>query len=117
MGFLSSLQFTRMANLNSLMIIVSIYGLSLSVLWNAFVAYGVALLQKPSHKHISYIVFCGGAGSTVAPLMSGELVEAFGVIAVIDLVAGFYGTVVLMIVVHELILRMKISSCNDPPSQ
>ena len=107
MGFLSSLQFTSMTSLSSLMLMVSIYGLSLSVLWNAFVAYGVASLKRPSHKHISYIVFCGGAGSTVAPLMSGLLVEAFGYITVMDLVAGLSGTVLLMLIVHGIILRMK----------
>ena len=106
-GLLSSMQFTKMTDLKGLTLMVSIFGLSLSVLWNGFVAYGVALLHRPSHKHVSYIIFCGGAGATVTPLVSGIFVESFGVIAALNVVAALYGIVFLTIVVHGTALRMK----------
>ena len=106
-GLLSSMQFTKMTDLKGLTLMVSIFGLSLAVLWNGFVAYGVALLHRPSHKHVSYIIFCGGAGATVTPLVSGIFVESFGVIAALNVVAALYGIVFLTIVVHGTALRMK----------
>ena len=106
-GLLSSMQLTKMTDLKGLMLMVSIFGLSLSVLWNGFVAYGVALLHRPSHKHVSYIIFCGGAGATITPLVSGIFVESFGVIAALNVVAALYGIVFLTIVVHGTALRMK----------
>lgn len=107
LGFLACMQITNVKDISALMLVVSILGLSLSVLWNGFVAYGVALLRRPSHKHISYIVFCGGVGSTVAPLMSGEFVEAFGMTAVFDLMAAVYGSVFLGLAGYGFLLRMK----------
>ena len=106
-GLLSSMQLTKMTDLKGLMLMASIFGLSLSVLWNGFVAYGVALLHRPSHKHVSYIIFCGGAGATITPLASGIFVESFGVIAAFNVVAALYGIVFLTIVVHGTALRMK----------
>ena len=106
-GLLSSMQLTKMTDLKGLMLMVSIFGLSLAVLWNGFVAYGVALLHRPSHKHVSYIIFCGGAGATITPLVSGIFVESFGVIAALNVVAALYGIVFLTIVVHGTALRMK----------
>ena len=106
-GLLSSMQLTKMTDLKGLMLMVSIFGLSLAVLWNGFVAYGVALLHRPSHKHVSYIIFCGGAGATITPLASGIFVESFGVIAALNVVAALYGIVFLTIVVHGTALRMK----------
>ena len=106
-GFLSSLQFTKMPDIKGLMLMASIFGLSLSVLWNGFVAYGVALLRRPSHKHVSYIIFCGGAGATVTPLVSGIFVESYGVFAVLDVVAALYGIVFLTIVVHGIALKTR----------
>ena len=106
-GFLSSLQFTKMPDIKGLMLMASIFGLSLSVLWNGFVAYGVALLRRPSHKHVSYIIFCGGAGATVTPLVSGIFVESYGVFAVLDVVAALYGMVFLTIVVHGIVLKTR----------
>lgn len=106
-GFVSSLQFTKMPDLGGLTVMVSIFGLSLAVLWNGFVAYGVALLRRPSHKHVSYIIFCGGAGATITPLVSGIFVESYGVSAVLDVVAALYGIVFLTIVVHGIALKIK----------
>ena len=106
-GFLSSLQFTKMPDIKGLMLMAGIFGLSLSVLWNGFVAYGVALLRRPSHKHVSYIIFCGGAGATVTPLVSGIFVESYGVFAVLDVVAALYGIVFLTIVVHGIALKTR----------
>lgn len=106
-GFLACVQITRVADIGSLMLVVSLLGLSLSVLWNGFVAYGVALLRRPSHKHVSYIVFCGGAGSTVAPLMSGEFVEAFGMIGVFNLMSIVYGSVFVGLAGYGLVRRIK----------
>ena len=106
-GFLACVQITRVADIGSLMLVVSLLGLSLSVLWNGFVAYGVALLRQPSHKHVSYIVFCGGAGSTVAPLMSGEFVEAFGMIGVFNLMSMVYGSVFVGLAGYGVVLRVK----------
>ncbi|MDE0154589.1 MAG: hypothetical protein OXS28_03175, partial [Gammaproteobacteria bacterium] len=106
-GFISSLQFTKMPDLGGLTLMVSIFGLSLAVLWNGFVAYGVALLRRPSHKHVSYIIFCGGAGATITPLVSGIFVESFGVSAVLDVVAALYGIVFLTIVIHGIALKIK----------
>ena len=106
-GFLSSLQFTKMPDIKGLMLMASIFGLSLAVLWNGFVAYGVALLHRPSHKHVSYIIFCGGAGATVTPLVSGIFVESYGVFAVLDVVAALYGIVFLTIVVHGIALKTR----------
>ncbi len=106
-GFSSSLQFTKMPDIKGLMLTASLFGLSLSVLWNGFVAYGVALLRRPSHKHVSYIIFCGGAGATVTPLVSGIFVETYGVAAVLDIVAALYGIVFLTIAVHGIALKIK----------
>lgn len=101
-GLLSSMQFTRVSDLTSLMFVVSIYGLTFSVLYNGFVAYGIELIKRPSHKHISYIIFCGGAGSMVAPLMSGLFVESFGIIALFNAVAAVYGVVLLTVIFNRI---------------
>lgn len=105
-GFLSSMQFTTQSSLEGLMLMATLFGLSLSVLWSGFIAYGVAFVHNPSHKHVSYILFCGGLGSTVTPLASGLIVESFGIIPMFHVVTGLYGLVLLTILVHGASLRM-----------
>lgn len=113
-GLLSSWQFTKADELQSLMLMVSLFGLSLSVLWNGFIAYGVAGLKSPSHKHISYIVFCGGLAATVTPVLSGLFVESFGLVPIFDAVAVLYGAVFIGIVLHEIAGRLKPRVNNIP---
>lgn len=105
-GFLSSMQFTTQSSLEGLMLMATLFGLSLSVLWSGFIAYGVAFVRNPSHKHVSYILFCGGLGSTVTPLASGFIVESFGVIPMFHVVTALYGLVLLIILAHSASLRM-----------
>lgn len=104
-GLLGSLQITGTSDVGELVLAVSLLGLSLSVLYNGFMAYGIAQLSRPSHKHVSYIIFCGSAGAMVAPMASGLLVESFGLTSTLNSVPAIYGFVFIVIAARGISLH------------
>ncbi len=101
-GFLSSLLFIHTSNYTLMLVVAAIFGLAVSVLFNVFIVYGLSFAIKPSHKHISYILFCGGVGATIAPYISSVIVERFDLASALQTSSALYGITLLLLVVYEL---------------
>lgn len=106
-GFISSIQFTFAESVGDLILLSSFFGLAISVLYNVFIAYGVSFVKNPSHKHIAYILFCGGLASTLAPYLSSILVEIFN--ARIALMSGavLYAFVFIIVAAFDFLQKSK----------
>lgn len=102
-GFLSSLLFIFASNYSLMLVVAAIFGLAVSVLFNVFIVYGLSFTIKPSHKHISYILFCGGVGATIAPYISSVIVERFDDAAsALQTSSALYGITFLLVIGYEL---------------
>ena len=105
-GFISSIQFTFAKNVNELLILSGFFGLAISVLFNVFTAYGIGFVKKPSHKHIAFILFCGGL-SSITPYLSSGIVELFGTRIALISGAALYAVVLVILITFELVQKSK----------
>ena len=101
-GFISSLLFIHTSNYTLMLVVAAIFGLAVSVLFNVFIVYGVSFAIQPSHKHISYILFCGGVGTAIAPYVSSVIVERFDLASALQTSSALYGITLLLLVVYQL---------------
>ncbi len=96
---LSVLLFTRVDEVAFMLWLGYAYGVSVSVTFNAYMAYGLSLVKHPSHRNVVYLQLCGGLGSALAPWASSQVMVISGDISVV-IQACFY---TLLIVVVSLL--------------
>ena len=101
-GFVSSLLFTFSDKTANLLFLAGVYGVAISVLYNAFTAYGIDFVKSVTHKHVAYILFCGGVAQTIAPQLSSMLVEASSMAQALLAGAFFYAAVVVLLIATEI---------------
>jgi len=102
-GFLSSMLFGHASSYNHILFLAAIFGITISVLFNVFIVYGLSFVTQPSHKHISFILFCSGVGGAVTPYISSLIVEQFdGAVAALYFSCILYGVTFLILVTHEM---------------
>lgn len=88
------------------------FGVAVTDLFNIFVVYGLFFVGKPSHKHISYILFCNGSAATIAPYASSLIIELFDSIGMALYVgSGLYGLTILLMVFYKL-HRTEVAKLN-----
>ena len=102
LGFISSFQFTLSDTIDDLMLLAGLYGIAISVLYNVFTAYGVEFVVSVTHKHVAYILFCGGIAQTIAPHLSSMLVDASGMTKALTIGAFFYAVVIVLLIFTEI---------------
>lgn len=101
-GFVSSVYFTSAQTIGMIKLTATAFGLVTAVLWNAFAAYAISFVETPTHKHVSYIFFCGGLATAVTPFLSSLVVDLFSISAVLNMASVLYGAVLVVIVFLEL---------------
>lgn len=102
-GFLSGLLFVHADSYDSILIIAMVFGFAVSVLYNVFVVFGLNFVSKPSHKHISYIIFSSGIAATIAPYASSVFVERFDTpVAGMYVGSASYGLAFIVLVIYEI---------------
>ena len=108
LGFISSLRFTYSQSIDDLLFLAGAYGVAISVLYNVFTAYGVEFVRNVTHKHVAYILFCGGLAQTIAPYLSSMLVDTTGMARTLMIGACFYAAVIAMLIATEIWRRKTV---------
>lgn len=108
LGFISSLRFTWSETVDDLLFLAGAYGVAISVLYNVFTAYGVEFVKSVTHKHVAYILFCGGVAQTIAPHLSSYLVDYNGMGRTLLYGAFFYAMVIALLIATETWKRRRI---------
>jgi Na+/H+ antiporter NhaA len=83
-------------DLQMALITAYIVGASVGATFNGYTAFGLSFVNKPTHKHVAYILIAGGVGSGVAPWFSSAAVERLG--SVSDALVIFLGIQVTVLV-------------------
>jgi MFS transporter, TsgA protein len=78
LAVLTTWLFTQSPNMDSILLLGFIFGISISATYNSYVAYGLTFVVIPTHRHIAYLLLAGGLGSSFAPVMSSKAVEISG---------------------------------------
>ena len=102
LGFISSFQFTSSDTIDDLLFLAGAYGVAISVLYNVFTAYGVQFVRSVTHKHVAYILFCGGVAQTIAPHLSSMLVDVSSMANALTVGAFFYAAVIVLLIATEI---------------
>lgn len=92
-------QLLSVATVQSALLLAYVYGFSVSATFNAYVAFALTLVPKPSHRNIAYMLVMSSLGSSLAPLASSGMVEAGGEIAA----SLWFCVVVLLVVLGSLV--------------
>ena len=108
LGFVSSFQFALSKTVDDLLFLAGTYGVAISVLYNVFTAYGVEFVRSVTHKHVAYILFCGGVAQTIAPHLSSMLVDSSSMGKTLMIGAFFYAAVIALLIATE-IWRKRVS--------
>ncbi len=109
---------TRLQNVEHVLLLAFAYGLSVSATFNAYVAFALTQVRAPTHRNIAYMLLMSSLGSSLAPLVSSQIVERSGQIdwalnaAVLMLVA-----VIVSLAIAEVLARMgaRTSMASPPP--
>ncbi|MWN31153.1 MULTISPECIES: MFS transporter TsgA [unclassified Gilliamella] len=83
------------------------YGFVCSALYNSFVAYGVTFVKNASSKNVSFILISGSAGAMFSPAISSLFQEYFGTQIIMNAIPAFYGIIIVMLVISQLLQRKK----------
>ncbi|MCZ6503463.1 MAG: hypothetical protein O6945_13220, partial [Gammaproteobacteria bacterium] len=74
----SVLLFTRTDNVDMILLLAFVYGISVSATFNAYVAFALTFVAVPTHRNIAYMLLMSALGSSGAPLFSSQVVEMGG---------------------------------------
>jgi len=107
----ATIAFTRMATLESMMIIALFFGVSISATFNAYMAFALTLVKIPTHRNIAYMLLMSGLGSAIAPLVSSQAVARGGEIEyALYICAALFLMVILTLFASEFAVRNRTSS-------
>ena len=68
------------SDLEAAILTAYLVGASVGATYNGYTAFALTFVEKPTHKHIAYILTSGGIGSAIAPWISSAGVEKLGTI-------------------------------------
>ncbi len=77
-SLVSVLMLTMTTSVSLVLLLAYGYGLSVSATYNSYVSFGLSFVDNPSHKNVVYLQLMSGLGSTLAPLVSSQIVAATG---------------------------------------
>lgn len=97
---ISLLLFVFSSNYSSFIICILMTGIFFSGIYASIFSFGTSILEKPSGKIISFYLTCGGIGYVVFFIMSGMVIEHFGIEAVL------YESLIFMTIITVLILTV-----------
>jgi fucose permease len=107
----ATIAFTRMATLESMMIIALFFGVSISATFNAYMAFALTLVKIPTHRNIAYMLLMSGLGSAIAPLVSSQAVARGGEIQyALYICAALFLMVILTLFASEFADQNRTSS-------
>ncbi len=91
--------FTQTDDVDVILMLAFVYGISVSATFNAYVAFALTFVNVPTHRNIAYMLLMSALGSSGAPLLSSQAVEVGGNIG--DALTFCF--VILLIVIATLI--------------
>ena len=91
--------FTRTNDVDVILMLAFVYGISVSATFNAYVAFALTFVAVPTHRNIAYMLLMSALGSSGAPLFSSQAVEMGGDISY----ALNFCFVTLMVVIATLV--------------
>ena len=94
LSLVSAYLLTTLQNLEQVLMLAFAYGLSVSATFNAYVAFALTQVQVPTHRNIAYLLLMSSLGSSLAPLVSSQIVEVSG-----QMVAALTGAVIMLVFV------------------
>ena len=65
-------------DLPAVLIAAYLVGGSIGATFNGYTAFGLSLVETPTHKNVAYLLLAGGIGSAIAPWFSSQVVEITG---------------------------------------
>ncbi len=67
--------FTQTDDVDVILLLAFVYGISVSATFNAYVAFALTFVAVPTHRNIAYMLLMSALGSSGAPLFSSQAVE------------------------------------------
>ncbi|MGI9289012.1 MAG: MFS transporter [Pseudomonadales bacterium] len=94
--------FTQVGDVNSMLLLGFLYGISVSATFNAYMAFALTFVAVPTHRNIAYMLLMSGLGSSFAPLVSSQAVSMGGeIIDALWLCFGFLLLVIATLAIGE----------------
>ncbi len=69
---------TQATNIDSMLLLAFVYGISISATFNAYVAFALTFVSTPTHRNIAYMLLMSALGSSGAPYFSSLIVKTTG---------------------------------------
>ena len=111
LAMLSTWLFTQTRQLEEMLILGFVFGISISATYNSYVAFALTFVETPTHRHIAYLLLAGGLGSAIGPVLSSKVVELKGqVAAAMDLCLQIYLVVFVVLLASHLCQHFRIGS-------
>jgi MFS transporter, TsgA protein len=113
----SVLLFTQTEDIEVILLLALVYGISVSATFNAYVAYALTFVSVPTHRNIAYMLLMSALGSSAAPLFSSQAVKLGGNIG--DALTFCFVTllIVILTLVASEMLASKIKGSPDGDSE
>ncbi len=78
LSLVSAYLLTQLERVEHVLLLAFAYGLSVSATFNAYVAFALTQVRTPTHRNIAYMLLMSSLGSSIAPLVSSQIVEVTG---------------------------------------
>ena len=78
-------------------------GLATGGLFKTVLTFGTTIVNDPSPKMVSYLIFHAGLGTAVAPFISSLIVESWDMSAALQLVSVCYGLMVVLLLLSFML--------------
>jgi fucose permease len=78
-------------------------GLATGGLFKTVLTFGTTIVNDPSPKMVSYLIFHAGLGTAVAPFISSLIVESWDISAALQLVSVCYGLMVVLLLLSFML--------------
>jgi fucose permease len=78
-------------------------GLATGGLFKTVLTFGTTIVNDPSPKMVSYLIFHAGLGTAVAPFISSLIVESWNMSAALQLVSVCYGLMVVLLLLSFML--------------
>lgn len=110
LGFYCTWRFLKATSFEEFYHLSFIFGIAIAATYNSFLVYGINFVKSPSHKNVSFMLISGGAGTALAPYLSGKAVERFDTYYALNVGWILFSVVFALLILNEVIFRLKNGS-------